>query len=181
MMTTNMAGLPFEFNSPVEFVLVGQLGSERGVLAQSKDAKLDLVAFAQVPGRQLSGRRSILPVFLEPQPMAVSSPPVESEPVSPRSDRRAWALTFVWRATGSAQDVRLRELLEYSLAKHSPDIVDAINSGSASRIGFALGEPVGICSAHERRVLRRRRLALAILGLYLSMLLAALAVLMLKP
>ena len=167
-MMWGMANWPIEFNSPIEFVLVGQFGRERGVLVQSKDAKLDLVAYAQSPRPLMAERPSILTVFLESQPMAINSPPVAIPPSSQEADHRSWALTFVWRATGHRQDNSIRELLEESLGKHMPDLEDAIATGSASRIGPAIAELVGICAAHRRRVIRRRRWTLVGLAVYLA-------------
>lgn len=178
-MMANTGALPIEFDSTVEFVLVGRMGEERGVLAQSKGASLDLVAYAQEQNAPPDLSPLASPVFVSPIPMAVNSPPVAADPSHPHADSRSWLLTFVWRAPGSSRDQAARAELEESLARHVPDIVDAINAASTSRLATAIADLVRICSVHRSRATERRRRMLTVLAFYLIAVAGAVTVAML--
>lgn len=172
--------LPIEFNSTVEFVLVGRIGNERGVLAQSKGANLDLVAYAQEQETPSYLTLLASPIFVSSIPMAVHSPPVSADSSSSHADSRSWLLTFVWRAPGSRRNEVAKEELQESLANHVRDIVDAINAASPSILASAISDLVRICSIHRGRVVHRRRRMLTVLTFYLIALAGAIVVLMLK-
>lgn len=149
--------LPVEIQSPIEFVLVGPFGTERGVLVQSSDASIDLVAHAQKERDDEPTPRRISWLSRQARPIVVSSPSVHPDLVSRETDHRQSELTLVWRGESGAiaLDRRFRPRIQSCLATHGADLVNALYEGSTSRVIWALAEVVDMCREHEAEKHRR--------------------------
>ena len=164
--------LPVELESPIEFVLVGPFGTERGVLVQSTGATIDLVAHAQ---KELARKSDWSPFFWlsrRLEPIVVVCSGGQPHLVSREADPRESELTFVWRGEGGAVrlDEEFRSRLQACIVQHSVDLINAIYEGSTSRVTWALAEVVDLCREHEalkhRRRLFRSGVLLLALGVY---------------
>ena len=162
--------LPIQLDSPIEFVLIGPFGSERGVLVQSTGATIDLVAHAQ--RKYIDEHRSRAIPWLNPksQPLVITSPGVPPDVVSRKADSRPSELTFVWRGVGGAPnlDERFGHELQGCLANHSIDLINALYEGSTSRVTWALAEVVELCRRHETLKHRRRLIHSSVLWLAIA-------------
>ena len=159
--------LPIQLDSPIEFVLIGPFGSERGVLVQSTGATIDLVAHAQ--RKYVDKRHSRAIPWLNPKshPLVITSPGVPPDVVSREADSRPSELTFVWRGAGGAPNLeeRFGHELQECLANHSADLINALYVGSTSRVTWALAEVVELCRRHESLKQRRRLIRSGVLWL----------------
>ena len=146
----NMESLlkPFEFDSPVEFVLIGVVGNKRAVVAKSKGAQVDLVAYAQRENIRDEDRpfRSLLFIFpfiapFQLEPLAVDSQPADF-PSNYPYDRRATECTLVWRGFGYA---RHKKKIKKEFQIRIADIVEAIEQQSASQLEWTLSPVIDQC------------------------------------
>ena len=162
--------LPIQLDSPIEFVLIGPFGSERGVLVQSTGATIDLVAHAQRKYVDKHRSRAIPWLYSKSQPFVITSPGVPPDVVSRDADSRSSELTFVWRGAGGAPnlDERFGHELQGCLSNHSIDIINALYEGSTSRVTWALAEVVYLCRQHEALKHRRRLIRSGVFWLAIS-------------
>ena len=164
--------LPVELESPIEFVLVGPFGTERGVLVQSTGATVDLVAHAQKELASTSGWSAFSWLSRRLEPIVVVCSGGRPHLVSREADPRASELTLVWRGeSGAARlDDEFRSRVQECVAHHSADLIEAIYEGSTSRVTWALAEVIDLCREHEtlkhRRRLFRSGVLLLALGVY---------------
>lgn len=152
---------PLEFESPVEFILVGVEGIKRAIVAKSKGAKLDLAAYAQRQNNK-DDRPYLLKSFLFPfpfptsielWPLSVDSYPTEFQNNS-SYDGRASELTLVWR--GSANYVGIKKVAkEFNI--RTGEIVTALDNQSKSQLEWVLAPIIDECNkltnyAKEKRL-----------------------------
>ncbi len=142
----------FVFDSPVEFVLIGVVGKKRAVVAKSRGAQLDLVAYAQRDRDDNENvnwlYQSSAIVFILPFSTSIRLHPltVDSSPaVFPRNhtfDKRATECTLVWRGLECTGDTsRIKEELDIRIN----DIVEALEQESSSQLEWALAPVIDQC------------------------------------
>lgn len=149
--------VPFEFESPVEFFLVGVFGKKRVVVAKSKGARLDLIAYAQRNNNyRYAGSNSgyIFSVFFsKPMPLVAESNPIRS--TGNGMDRRPSEWTFIWRGLGYTRHLRN---IQKEFQLRLEDIVLAFENSSAVEIEWALSSIVDQCNRYTAYVKRKRSL-----------------------
>lgn len=174
---------PMEFESPIEFILVGVEGKQRAIVAKSIGAKLDLAAYAQ---RQRKDEerpylsRSILLPFPFPNSIELWPLSVDSHPTEFRNngsyDERASELTLVWRGQASYGDIRDIEK-EFNIRAY--EIAESIDNKSKSRLEWLLAPIIDRCNkltSHSReKRLRYRYTILFSLLIYLIIISAFIA------
>lgn len=149
--------IPFELDSPVEFVLVGVVRNRRAVVAKSKGAQIDLVAYAQK--EYAHNGESSHPLRLFPFPIRAQLKPisVDSQPTNFYSnhvyDERASEWTFVWR--GAAYSRHEEEIMkEFQL--RITDIVRAFDDNSISHLEWAISPIIDLCNRATSYTKRKR-------------------------
>ena len=167
--------LPIELESPIEFILVGPFGTERGVLVQSTDAKVDLVAHAQKEQFEALGRSGITWWKQNSTPAVISCPGIYPDYVSKEFDGRPSELTLVWRSEGGQRslDEPFRVDVQSCLSNHSADLIQALFDGSRSRVIWAVAEVVELCRAQEALIQRKRLMRSGVLWLAVAAYFAA--------
>ncbi|MGK4091552.1 hypothetical protein AB0Y29_16235 [Enterobacter hormaechei] len=157
MIKDEFENLPFELDSPVEFVLVGVIGNRRSVVAKSKGAKLDLIAYAQRKGSKSSGALLHSNVLFFPKltnlvPMAVDSQP-KMFYRNHDSDTRASEWTLVWR--GAAYN-RHMDLIKKELELRIDSIVLAFETESLNSLEWALSPVIDLCNISTIYSIRKK-------------------------
>lgn len=147
----------FEFESPVEFVLVGTVGLKRAVVAKSKGAQIDLMAYAQrykYNDDDMINRFNFLSLpFINNfhiYPITVDSPPTDCKN-NHEFDNRASEYTLVWRG---ARSLDYKDKIEYELRMRILDIVDALENESQTQLEWALSPVIDLCNKstiHSRK------------------------------
>ncbi|MDX7852039.1 hypothetical protein [Aeromonas caviae] len=143
---------PMEFESPVEFILVGVDGTKRAIVAKSVGAKLDLAAYAQRENKHeinisltksMIFRQFALHSSYDLKPISIDSVPTDLIN-NILYDSRSSELTFVWRGA-IPSDSRI-----YSLKKEfdirAAEIADAIDKKSKSRLEWLLSPIIDDCN-----------------------------------
>ena len=161
MSSTEPFRQPFEFDSPVEFVLIGTVGKRRAVVAKSKGAQLDLVAHAQrhpidEDDDTTASRLKFpfpFPTPLQLQPLSVDSFPTEF-PNNRDFDDRASECTLVWRGAGY---FRHMQKIKKEFHLRIKDIVDAVVQQSPAQLEWALSPVIDSCY-RATLYLKKRRL-----------------------
>ncbi|HJE67219.1 hypothetical protein [Pseudomonas oryzihabitans] len=169
----------YEYDSPVEFVLVATIGRGRAVVAKSKGAGIDLASYAQKNQYHYGERRSsfiqvFYPVIDDLSPLAVDSYPLKN-PRSKEYDERSSELTLVWRGKdrpGLIEDVKI------SLNEIGLGLTEAIESGSPARVEWLLSPVLAKCTealadARNFRLAKAARFKLMAVTLVGYLLLAA--------
>lgn len=147
----------YEYESPVEFVLVTTIGRERTVIAKSKGAGIDLASYAQKNEYKNKYRPSSLvqlffPVVDDLIPLTVDSDPLQN-PQSEEYDERSSKFTLVWRGKYRPEfDEEIKILLDE--AGHG--LTRAIEDESSARLEWLLSPILAKCteSLTEARNLR---------------------------
>jgi len=137
---------PFEFDSPVEFVLIGVVGKGRAVVAKSKGAQLDLIAYAQ--RKDGDKDETSFPLQLFPFPTLIQLQPffVDSLPTNFHSnhayDNRMSKWTLVWRGSGYRQD---KKNIKEEFQKGINSIIEALEKKSAAQLEWAMSPVIDQC------------------------------------
>ena len=152
---------PIELDSPLEFILVSNLGRLRRVVVKSKGAGLDLIAHAQKAEVLNEKHRSLFPSFFpflvptDLEPIVIDSSPVGPISVDNGEDERPSSLTFVWRGSRNQRfDTRISDEFE----RRVPDLANAIADGVSWQVEWILCELIDQC--HRSMKATRRRLLL---------------------
>lgn len=137
----------YEYESPVEFVLVATIGRERSVVAKSKGAGIDLASYAQKNKYRYTERRSSLvqlfyPAIDDLSPLTVDSDPLQN-PRSKEYDERGSEFTLVWRGKDRPG---LTEEVKMSLDEAGFDLTEAIENGSSARLEWLLSPVLAKCT-----------------------------------
>lgn len=149
---------PFEFDSPVEFVLIGVSGNRRVVVVRSKGAQIDLVAYAQ-PHEFDDDYIYDTPIFfpflfpisLQSRPFSIDSKPVNFHSNHISDDRLA-KCTFVWRGMGYKRD---KFEIHNEFQRRVESIVEALEQESSGKLEWALSPIIDKC--HKATVYSRRK------------------------
>ncbi len=151
---------PFEFDSPVEFVLIGVAGKKRAVVAKSKGAQLDLIAYAQRESNEDEYKPFLYrsPFFFIPfqgsfqlEPLAVNSNPTDF-PGNHPNDSRPTECTLIWRGS---TNINGRKKITKEFQKRITSIVEAIEQKSTSQLEWVLSPIIDEC--HKTTVIIRGR------------------------
>ena len=150
--------LPVELRTSIEFVLIGSFGAERGVLAQSIGASVDLVAFAQKESYEEARRGIFAPFESQLKRFVARSSNGRPHIVSKESDARKSDLVLVWRGQSdvTSMDEEFKPKIEICLEKHSTDLFDALYEASTNGVIWSLAEVIDLCQQHEETKRRRR-------------------------
>lgn len=139
--------VPYELDSPVEFILVGVVGKRRAIVAKSKGAKIDLAAYAQKEHSDYEDRPYPLQLFpfasrMQLRPLSVDSQPTEfySNHVY---DERASEWTLVWRGVGYG---RYKERIRNEFQKRIGEIVESLDDDSGSHLEWAVSPVIDLCN-----------------------------------
>ncbi|MEN3756540.1 hypothetical protein ABDZ57_06905 [Aeromonas veronii] len=154
---------PMEFESPVEFILVGVEEKKRAIVAKSKGAKLDLAAYAQ---RQDKYERNpnftkniIFKLGLHSsnnlKPFSIDSEPTELIN-NFLYDPRSTELTFVWR--GATSSYRGIEHLKKEFDIRANEIADAIDKRSKSQLEWLLSPIIDDCNKMTNQTNNKKHL-----------------------
>lgn len=149
---------PFEFDSPVEFVLIATVGMKRAVVAKSKGAQLDLVAYAQRDTLDEEERPTFPVLFPFPFPVSMQLHPfsIDSLPMRIHSnhefDQRGSKCTLVWRGAGYK---RHRRRIEKEFCLRIEDILHALDQHSPSRLEWVLSPVIDLC--HRATIYSRQK------------------------
>ncbi|WP_429065983.1 hypothetical protein [Aeromonas bestiarum] len=142
---------PMEFESPVEFILVGVEEKKRAIVAKSIGAKLDLAAYAQQQQKydiNSNFTKSILfklglysaddlkPFIIDSVPTKITN--------NIQHDSRATELTFVWRgSTPSGSELNsIKKVFDI----RANEISDAIDKKSQSQLEWLLSPIIDDCN-----------------------------------
>lgn len=158
--------LPVELASPVEFMLVGTFGNERGVLVQSIGASVDLIAYTQNETVVYSRPSLFSWLITQTGPIATKVDGGMPHIVSKESDNRATEMSFVWRGERGAQhlDEEFCSQLRSCLTRHSEALFNSLHRGSESGVTWETSEMLALCKEHEESKRRRRLLRRGIFG-----------------
>lgn len=137
----------YEYESPVEFVLVATIGRERAVVAKSKGAGIDLASYAQKNKYLNKEPRSSLvqvfyPVIDDISPLTVDSDPLQN-PRSKEYDGRGSEFTLVWRGKDRPG---LTEEVKISLNEVGFGLTESIENGSSARLEWLLSPALAKCT-----------------------------------
>jgi len=153
----------FEFDSPVEFVLVTTISRSRAVVAKSRGARMDLASYAQRSSSDdLLQRpspffaRLFFPKLQTLLPLSVDSKYFRNPKSESYDDRQSQA-TLVWRGVFSK---RLLQQVQDRFSDLQPEIVNALDSGSSTELEWALSPLIDLCNVENHRD-RQRQLQLA--------------------
>lgn len=148
MSTLEYSHEPFAFDSPVEFVLIAVTGRTRSVVAKSKGAQMDLVAYAQRSGDDDDGRPYVSPLFPFPfpapmrlHPIAIDSPPAFFR-TNIATDPRASQCTLVWRGTAYASE---QMAIKEEFYNRVEDIVSSFEQRAAGQLEWTLAPIIDRC------------------------------------
>ncbi|WP_143606030.1 hypothetical protein [Variovorax sp. 54] len=172
----SVAGV-FEYESPVEFVLIATIGRQRGVVAKSVGAKIDLSAYAQKNKSKFSRKSHTPPVSSVFFPRLQNLYPLsaDTELMPPLDDvleidSRMSECTLVWRGIDSPYFERE---IESELKSCGPAIMKALDAGSRATLELILAPLIARCNMQMlmEREARIRRASLfwffiATLGVY---------------
>jgi hypothetical protein len=147
----------YEYDSPVEFVLVTTIGRQRTVIAKSKGAGIDLASYAQKNEYKNKDRRSSLVQVFFPAvddliPLTVDSDALQN-PRSEEYDKRGSKFTLVWRGKYRPE---LDEEIKILLDEAGYGLTGAIEGESSARLEWLLSPILAKCteSLTEARNLR---------------------------
>ncbi|HBE9178343.1 TPA: hypothetical protein KNH08_001191 [Serratia fonticola] len=137
----------YEYESPVEFVLVATIGRERAVVAKSKGAGIDLASYAQKSKSRNEDRQSSLvqvfyPVIDNLSPLSVDSDPLQN-PRTREYDGRGSEFTLVWRGKDRPG---LTEEVKVLLDEVGFGLTEAIENGSSARVEWLLSPVLAKCT-----------------------------------
>jgi hypothetical protein len=157
-----------EYDSPVEFVVVGPVAGRDAVLAKSRGAGIDLIGLSFEPlGFPYSRARSDLLSSLFPQSRQIHSVRVSSiSDLSPSSDERMSDLVFAWAGLASELGVK-RVLMSFQL--QSREIAKLASEGNQAALEVALAPVILTCSQANERRSRFRRLLVAVTVMYIAL------------
>lgn len=161
MNKTESISSPLEFESPVEFILVGVEGKKRTVVAKSKGAKMDLSAYAQRE-TSLDDRPYLSKLFfsfpfpfsgtIDLWPLSVDSRPTEFKNNS-SYDSRTSALTLVWRGSANSGEIKGIQK-EFNIRVE--EISNALDGQSKSQLEWALAPIIDRCYRITRYATEQR-------------------------
>lgn len=149
---------PFEFDSPVEFALIATVGRKRAVIAKSKGAQIDLVAYAQrdTHDEEESPAFPMRFPFPFPAPMQLHPFSIDSLPTRIPSnyefDKRSSQYTLVWRGAGYN---RHRRRIEKEFRLRIEDIVQAVDQQTPSQLEWVLSPVIDLC--HRATIYSRQK------------------------
>ena len=150
--------------SPIEFVLVGPKGRDHGILARSKEARIDLIGFSASDRKRLNMSRTsplslvfgVLSRSLRVDDSnsrimnAVISEPVES--AQPDADARRQRYRFCW--VGRCTDEE-RQLIQEAFDRQLPDIRQAMRRKDSEGAESALSPVILECSVAINNDMKR--------------------------
>ena len=153
-------------NSPIEFVVSGPLGGRDRILIRSDKAGLDIVAISSQSIHFDRRRRSPDPFIAlfgghTRQLNVVSSMSVPD--FRKEADIRKSSLNIAWIGNASIRRIdRIRDTFNRCL----PDIINALQAGSAEDVEFSIAPVILDCSQANEELRRIRRAMVGILGIY---------------
>lgn len=149
----------FEFDSPIEFALIGTLNNVPAVLAKSKGAQIDLAAYAQnsfdeenIPKSSPFFVEILFPKAQNLRPFSITTV-VEISPNEFGFGTRRPVLTLVWRGI---QDPKLKSELDRLFEPLSINIMSAIGRRSESELEWSLSPLIDLCNRAKLRNKEKR-------------------------
>jgi hypothetical protein len=164
--------------SPIEFVLVGPMFREHGILARSKEARIDLIGFAASDRDYMEMMRpAVFSVFHKiifaavfarslnhaRSMNAVMSSSILSE--QPSADDRRQRYRFCW--IGHCTENQ-RELIKLVLDRQLPDIVKSLKRRNTENAEWTLSPIIFECALENENWKRSRILIQYIMRMYLA-------------
>lgn len=154
----------FEYDSPIEFILIATTEYGREVVARSKGAKIDLLYYSNFSGDNYlntkTTKTSLIDIFY-PSLDNLSPFSVDSHPVPPPKnqtyDDRNSSFTFVWRGVG---DNGLSKEIVRFLDDIAPLLFNSLSGESERDIEWLLSPIVAKCAESLAKT-RKNRLAKA--------------------
>lgn len=171
----------FEYDSPVEFILVASLSGSRAIVARSKGSKMDLAYYSHFNHIDYESAKSASIDMFYPAvdnliPLSVNSRPV-SNPRRAHFDDRESSFTFVWRGVKNHQ---LAKDIQTILDDAAPLLVESFEYGSGRDTEWLLSPIVAKCSeslatSRRRRLIKAARLKVMVAAVSAYTLVAAAA------
>lgn len=138
--STEFEGMAYEYDSPVEFVLIATVGGERCVVAKSKCAGIDLMYHSHILPINRE-KRKFSRFYEELQPFSVDSEPLENFSHTNYDDRLS-ELTLVWRGVA---DAGFLEKVTKEFNKIAPEIVRSLDI-NGRRLDWSLSPVIAMCN-----------------------------------
>lgn len=148
----------YEYDSPVEFVLISTIGKVRAVVAKSAGARIDLAAYAWLGTGESEYQHPsplmqiFFPALEQLAPLVGNSAPVEN----PRSfdyDDRFSEFTLVWRGVDQRG---IRDRVNHMLDGLAPSLTSALNEASKAEMEWLLSPIIARCNDVIVRARNRR-------------------------
>ena len=149
---------PLELDSPLEFILVSNVGRHRRVVVKSRGAGLDLIAHAQKAEVSKNVYRSIFPSFFpflvptDLEPIVIDSSPIDPIYAKDKEDKRPSSLTFVWRGTPNR---RFDDTIEAEFERRVSDLASALADDASWQVEWILADLIDQCHRSTRAARRR--------------------------
>lgn len=150
-------------DSPIEFILIGTINNKRTVIAQSRNAKLDLKSYASMPVFLKRPTNHLFDIKIKLVPIKLESD-VEILSDNIRDD----TLTFIWRGLSSGKD---NDYLQRIFDEYATNIFFAYTRGDDDDFEWFLSDIVTLCSdilqKNYNMFARKRFFYLIILSMYI--------------
>lgn len=158
----------FEYDSPVEFILITTFDGRKTVIARSKGAKIDLLYYSHFSDIKDKEFKSNLIDMFYPSIDDLSPLSIDSRPVPPprnqSHDDRDSSFTFVWRGVGGHEFTKGPQRILDDVA---PILISSFAKKSQRDIEWLLSPIVAKCAesvaqARTRRLTKAARLKITI-------------------
>lgn len=153
-----------EFDSPIEFTIVGPYSGRDIVLARSKGAGIDLIGLSV---SYVAPHSSDTLATFFPQSRQVNSIRASYLPdVEPSKDSRSADIVLSWSGVATQFDYKR---ISRSFNFQAPEIVFYARNGDKQSLEMAIAPVVLLCSQANEKRLKSRRLLVATFYLYIAM------------